>query len=75
MGNFLEQQIIYYFVCGEKIDNEMIDQIFKLKGKERIYEFKNPKVKWIAKIYQVGFDANNYKAICSDMEKIKKVKM
>ena len=54
MGNFPEQQAIYYFICGnDKIDNKIIDEIFKVKGTQRVYEKKEPKVKWFAKIYPV----------------------
>lgn len=69
MGNFPEQQAIYYFICGnDDIDNKIVDEIFKLKGDQRVYENKDPKVKWFAKIYPVGLNANNCQTICNDIE-------
>ena len=69
MGNFPEQQAIYYFICGnDKIDNKIIDEIFKVKGTQRVYEKKEPKVKWFAKIYPVGLNANICQNICNDIQ-------
>lgn len=69
MGNFPEQQAIYYFICGnDKIDNKIVDEIFKQKGDQRVYESKDPKVKWFAKIYPVGLNANNCQTICNDIQ-------
>ena len=69
MGNFIND-IIYYHICGENIDLDIIDKIFpkKLKENKRCYCFDNPKVRWVATIYSQGISNGIVKSICNNIK-------
>ena len=75
MGNLILNDIIYYNICGENINLDIVKAIFpqKLNENERCYSFNNPKVRWVSKIYSSGFSDGNIQSICHNIKERKSV--